>query len=91
MATYRPIHLTSRINRPELWGPLTRTDLLNRLAVEHNWACSDAARWGKHPTNAYLTAWQSLRQEYGDGPFNPARLDFAARCAVGQVQTARFW
>ena len=89
LATLRP-----RADRPELWGPLTRTDLLARLAAEHRQACNAAARSGHHPSPAALIAWEALRQQFGPGPldpagpgpFDPARLPFHARAMVRHVQ-----
>ena len=89
-----PPILCPRVDRPELWGPLTRTDLLARLAAEHNWACGEASRAGRHPSPAALIAWEALRQQFGPGPldpagpgpFDPARLPFHARAMVRHVQ-----
>jgi len=78
-----------RTARPELWGPLTTTDLLHRLQCEYNWACSEANRAGHHPSPAALVAWEGLRPQYG-GPLNPARLPFHARAITREVQT-RTW
>ena len=84
MPTTRP-----RVDRPELWGPLTTTALLARLRAEYNWACSEAARAGHHPSPAALIAWEGLRPQYG-GPLNPARLPFHARAITREIQT-RTW
>ena len=81
-----PPTLRPRVDRPELWGPLTRTDLLARLAAEYSWACGEASRAGRHPSPAALIAWEGLRPQYGPGPFDPARLPFHARAIVRHVQ-----
>jgi hypothetical protein len=78
-----------RATRPELWGPLTTTDLLARLRAEYGWTCSEANRAGHHPSAAALIAWEGLRPQYG-GPLNPARLPFHARTITREVQT-RAW
>jgi hypothetical protein len=78
-----------RATRPELWGPLTTTDLLRRLRAEYGWACSEANRAGHHPSPAALIAWEGLRPQAG-GPLNPARLPFHARAIAREVQT-RTW
>ena len=75
-----------RATRPELWGPLTTTDLLHRLQCEYSWACSEANRAGHHPSPAALIAWEGLRPQYG-GPLNPARLPFHARAITREVPT----
>jgi hypothetical protein len=78
-----------RVDRPELWGPLTTAALLARLRAEYSWACSEAARSGRHPSPAALIAWEGLRPQYG-GPLNPARLPFHARAITREIQT-RTW
>jgi hypothetical protein len=77
----------TRINRRECWGPLTPTDLLCRLAAEHNWVSSEASRWGRHPSHAALIAWEGLRKQYSAGqPLNPAGLPFHAQRVTARLQ-----
>ena len=83
------MHTQPRTARPELWGPLTTTDLLARLRAEHNRRCEEANRAGHHPSPAALIAWEGLRPQYG-GPFNPTCLPFHARATIREVQT-RTW
>jgi hypothetical protein len=77
----------TRINRRECWGPLTPTDLLRKLAAEHNWVSSEASGCGRHPSHAALIAWDGLGKQYRAGkPLNPARLPFHAQRVTARLQ-----
>ena len=79
-----------RIDRTACWGPLTATDLLRRLAAEDNWARGEAARAGRHPSQAAYIAWEGLKKDYSAGlPLNPARLPFHAQCITQRLQLQR--
>ena len=84
--------MAARIHRPECWGPLTPTDLLQKLAAWDVWHRAEANRAGRHPTAAFAVACLELKKHYRAGrPLDPSRLPWAAQAAVGHVQTLRHW
>ena len=78
--------LRPRADRPELWGPLTRNDLLRWLATEYKQGCSKAARTGFHPSPAALIAWEQLRKQLDQGYWRPSHLPPNAAAMVRHVQ-----
>lgn len=83
------MHTQPRATRPELWGPLTTTDLLAWLLAEHNRRCHEANRAGRRPSPAAFIAWEGLRPQVG-GPWHPTCLPLPARATIREVQT-RTW
>lgn len=72
-------------NLNKLYGPMRAVDVLDLLAWEDNRSRNEAAKWGRHSTDAYFRAWKWLTAVVLDNP--RPELPFHAKQAILMVQT----
>lgn len=72
-------------------GPMELSTLRNYLARAHNNSCNRAAKWGHHPTTAYLEAWNWCNAtEAGLTTARPSWLAQRAISAIAEVCPLEF-
>lgn len=72
-------------------GPMELSTLRKYLARAHNNSCNRAAKWGHHPTTAYLEAWNWCNAtEAGLTTARPSWLAQRAISAIAEVCPLEF-